>query len=284
MTSMDVKLFRQWFGSTQDSRSFYLFLMLGSMILSFNCTTTEVNTTDPAYINASWRLRWGAEPEYEFIGVWTIGSTESKFENDLGYRIYPIQMPAAPSSPPLEYQSPTALVISTKNFMDAYQDVWDAYQDVYNQPHYDYWESTDKNLHSYLIGLNSPVGYPSTNPSLLGFSFTRGMGSGYFPGISFIFPGNPDFHDQVSGLRTTELTYTVMHELGHSRGLKVDGGETYDHNNHLPTNSDCMMRAPMNIPYTGLLIFCERHKQILRECLFAIHEGYDPAATCAILP
>lgn len=105
------------------------------------------------------------------------------------------------------------------------------------------------------------------------------------PAVAFVFTSKIL---NLSGLTAQQkwalVDYTVLHELGHSRGLNAETGQDpyYDHNNHSGEDSaNCIMKLPIGYTPPEPFVFCDYHKKVLKNCLKVIKMSYLPSETCA---
>ena len=151
---------------------------------------------------------------------------------------------------------------------------------------FDYTTISNNNT-SFIVGVG-----PSINPQhYLGATVPKGslIITGYAQyAVSFVFtdvvngivsaidPNNIRMYTDIA------MSYAVLHELGHNRGLNSSDDDLNALHCPIGSNTNCVMR-PFNYDngeYTGRLIFCDRHAGILAHCLkTSILPTYDP--TCA---
>jgi hypothetical protein len=191
---------------------------------------------------------------------------KSVFENGTGYRfdhgkLEPTRMPTDNGWNWSDLRSKVGIFI---------YDIQDSFRLQNNSPSY----------YCYLFGISTPAGTPGQviGRTFAQYDLQRGNGSA----VSLVFKSRID---TISALTSEEqrwraIQLTLLHELGHARGLNTGSDGNGDHDRHGGTNMGWCIMNILNIPMPSDNVICDYHKQVLKMCLPKIKEVYNVNDPC----
>lgn len=252
-----------------DLRGFLPSLLLLTVLLSLHgsCDRTEA----PAGGSGSrWDIYWsytaGNDPT-SGLGIGT-GGWASIFNVQANYSTTTalVSTSVVPSDASLNMANPTTLFLTVKDFLDRFQASW---RNQINNP----------DLASYLFGTNA-----MQNAAPLDYGVTTWKQPDY-AAASFVFTQKIlNLTGPSAQQKWAMIDYTVLHELGHSRGLNASTTDhlDYDHDHHEGSDaSGCIMRINAGYDPPQPFVFCGYHKKVLKDCLNKIRTIYTPGESCA---